>query len=94
MRNKGLNMCVIVPPAGSELRAEVEVIEQMSSSSSDSASGSGEESSDGEPDVAPPRPLSQTSPPRPPPTANGGQPGNNQLMNTLRESLKVTLLLP
>ncbi|XP_010783443.1 ELL-associated factor 1, partial [Notothenia coriiceps] len=59
-----------------ELRAEVEVIEQMSSSSSDSASGSGEESSDGEPDVVPP--------------PNGGQPGNNQLMNTLRNDLQLS----
>ncbi|KAJ4922894.1 hypothetical protein JOQ06_026185 [Pogonophryne albipinna] len=49
-----------------ELRAEVEVIEQMSSSSSDSASGSGEEST------------------------NGGQPGNNQLMNTLRNDLQLS----
>lgn len=75
-----------------ELRAEVEVIEQMSSSgsssSSDSASASGSDdssSSDGEHDA--PRPLSQTSPTRHP-MANGGadrQQGNNQLMNTLRE---------
>ncbi|KAA8591948.1 hypothetical protein FQN60_017322, partial [Etheostoma spectabile] len=68
---------------------EVEVIEQMSSSgssSSDSASASGsgdDSSSEGEHDA--PRPLSQTSPSRPP-VANGGaerQQGNNQLMNTL-----------
>lgn len=76
-----------------ELRAEVEVIEQMSSSgssssSSDSASASGSDddsSSDGEHDA--PRPLSQTSPNRHP-VANGGadrQQGNNQLMNTLSE---------
>lgn len=79
-----------------ELRAEVEVIEQMSSSGSSSssdsasASGSGDDSSsssDGEHDA--PRPLSQTSPNRHP-VANGGadrQHGNNQLMNTLREYL-------
>ncbi|KAF3839167.1 hypothetical protein F7725_017884 [Dissostichus mawsoni] len=60
------------PLKTTQLRAEVEVIEQMSSSSSDSASGSGEESSDGEPDAPPPRPLSQTSPPRPPPQPTGG----------------------
>lgn len=75
-----------------ELRAEVEVIEQMSSSgsssSSDSASASGSDdssSSDGEHDA--PRSLSQTSPNRHP-MVNGGadrQQGNNQLMNTLRE---------
>uniref|UniRef100_A0A3P9MG16 Transcription elongation factor Eaf N-terminal domain-containing protein n=1 Tax=Oryzias latipes TaxID=8090 RepID=A0A3P9MG16_ORYLA len=74
-----------------ELRAEVEMIEQMSSSgsssSSDSASSSGSgddsSSSDGEGDA--PRPLSQNSPSRNP-MANGGmerQQGNNQLMNTL-----------
>lgn len=75
-----------------ELRAEVEVIEQMSSSgssSSDSASGSGSgddsSSSDGEHDM--PRPLSQTSPNRVL-MANGAvdrQQGDNQLMNTLRK---------
>ncbi|RVE63024.1 hypothetical protein OJAV_G00163440 [Oryzias javanicus] len=59
-----------------ELRAEVEMIEQMSSSSSSSSdsassSGSGDDSSssDGEGDA--PRPLSQNSPNRNP-TANGG----------------------
>lgn len=82
------------PPLSAELRAEVEVIEQMSSSgsssSSDSASASGSDdssSSDGEHDA--PRPLGQTSPNRHP-MANGGadrQQGNNQLMNTLREFL-------
>lgn len=81
------------PLLSAELRAEVEVIEQMSSSgssssSSDSASASGSDddsSSDGEHDA--PRPLSQTSPNRQP-VANGGadrQQGNNQLMNTLSE---------
>lgn len=80
-----------------ELRAEVEVIEQMSSSgsssSSDSASASGsgdDSSSDGERDA--PRPLSQTSPNRLP-MANGGadrQQGNNQLMNTLRNDLQLS----
>lgn len=80
-----------------ELRAEVEVIEQMSSSGSSSssdsasASGSGDDSSssDGEHDA--PRPMSQTSPTRQP-MANGGgdrQQGNNQLMNTLRGYLRV-----
>lgn len=74
-----------------ELRAEVDVIEQMSStgssSSSDSASASGSDdssSSDDECEAA--RPLSHTSPNRQP-VANGGadrQQGNNQLMNTLR----------
>lgn len=79
-----------------ELRAEVEVIEQMSSSGSSSssdsasASGSGDDSSssDGEHDA--PRPLSQTSPSCTP-IANGGgdrQQGNNQLMNTLRKCLR------
>ena len=64
-----------------ELRAEVEVIEQMSSSgsssSSDSASASGsgdDSSSDGEHD-APSRPLSQTSPNRLP-MANGEPTGS------------------
>lgn len=75
-----------------ELRAEVDVIEQMSStgssSSSDSASASGSDdsssSSDDEREAA--HPLSHTSPNRQP-VANGGadrQQGNNQLMNTLR----------
>lgn len=80
-----------------ELRAEVEVIEQMSSSgssSSDSASGSGSgddsSSSDGEHDM--PRPLSQTSPNRVL-MANGAvdrQQGDNQLMNTLRNDLQLS----
>ncbi|XP_024114338.1 ELL-associated factor 1 [Oryzias melastigma] len=79
-----------------ELRAEVEMIEQMSSSSSSSdsasSSGSGDDSSssDGEGDA--PRPLSQNSPSRNP-TANGGmdrQQGNNQLMNTLRNDLQLS----
>ncbi|KAF0032086.1 hypothetical protein F2P81_016641 [Scophthalmus maximus] len=78
-----------------ELRAEVDVIEQMSSSgssSSASASGSGDDSSssDGEHDA--PRPLSQTSPNRQT-VANGGadrQQGNNQLMNTLRNDLQLS----
>ncbi|XP_060937455.1 ELL-associated factor 1 [Limanda limanda] len=79
-----------------ELRAEVDVIEQMSSSgssSSDSASASGsgdDSSSDGEHE--PPRPLSQTSPSRLP-VANGGaerQQGSNQLMNTLRNDLQLS----
>lgn len=81
-----------------ELRAEVDVIEQMSSSgsssSSDSASASGSDdssssSSDDEHDA--PRPLSQSSP-NCHPMANGGadrQQGNNQLMNTLRMYLAV-----
>lgn len=75
-----------------ELRAEVEVIEQMSSSgssSSDSASGSGSDndssSSDGEHD--PPKPLSQTSPNCP--LVVNGQ-GSNQLMNTLRNDLQLS----
>uniref|UniRef100_A0A673XBI8 ELL associated factor 1 n=1 Tax=Salmo trutta TaxID=8032 RepID=A0A673XBI8_SALTR len=74
-----------------ELRAEVEVIEQMSSSSgsssSDSASGSGSgddsSSSDGEHDPSPNRN----------PMANGGadrQQGSNQLMNTLRNDLQLS----
>lgn len=77
-----------------ELRAEVEVIEQMSSSgsssSSDSASASGSgdsSSSDSEHDA--PRPLSQTSPNRQP-VANGGA---DQLMNTLREYLMLLFCL-
>ncbi|XP_028985296.1 ELL-associated factor 1 isoform X1 [Betta splendens] len=79
-----------------ELRAEVDMIEQMSSSgsssSSDSASASGsgdDSSSDGEHDA--PR-MSQTSPSRLP-VANGGaerQQGNNQLMNTLRNDLQLS----
>lgn len=81
-----------------ELRAEVEIIEQMSSSGSSSssdsasASGSGDDSSssDGEHDV--PRPPSQASPGRQP-VANGAadrQQGNNQLMNTLRNDLQLS----
>ncbi|XP_038850345.1 ELL-associated factor 1 isoform X1 [Salvelinus namaycush] len=89
-----------------ELRAEVEVIEQMSSSSgsssSDSASGSGSgddsSSSDGEHDTPQPQPVPlplphiQPSPNRNP-MANGGadrQQGSNQLMNTLRNDLQLS----
>ncbi|XP_071253455.1 ELL-associated factor 1-like isoform X4 [Salvelinus alpinus] len=89
-----------------ELRAEVEVIEQMSSSSgsssSDSASGSGSgddsSSSDGEHDTPHPQPVPlplphiQPSPNRNP-MANGGadrQQGSNQLMNTLRNDLQLS----
>lgn len=81
-----------------ELRAEVEVIEQMSSSGSSSssdsgsASGSGDDSSSSDGELETPRPLSQTSPSRHP-MANGGadrQQGNNQLMNTLRNDLQLS----
>lgn len=81
-----------------ELRAEVEVIEQMSStgssSSSDSASASGsDDSSSSDEEREAPRPLAHTSPNRHP-VANGGadrQQGNNQLMNTLRTSFLTRL---
>ncbi|XP_061918579.1 ELL-associated factor 1 [Entelurus aequoreus] len=69
-----------------ELRAEVDVIEQMSSSgSSSSASASGDDSSDGE--------RQAPSPPPCHPLANGGerQPaGDNQLLNTLRSDLQLS----
>ncbi|KAM9309658.1 ELL-associated factor 1 [Pholidichthys leucotaenia] len=74
-----------------ELRAEVDIIEQMSSSSSSdsaSASGSGDDSSSSDGEHEAPRPLSQTSP-----ITNGGadrQQGNNQLMNTLRNDLQLS----
>ena len=96
-----LSLSLILSLRWAELRAEVEVIEQMSSSgsssSSDSASGDDSSSSDGEHDAqAPPPPLpplphhhhGQASPNRNP-LANGGperQQGTNQLMSTLRES--------
>uniref|UniRef100_A0A8C5AKR3 Transcription elongation factor Eaf N-terminal domain-containing protein n=1 Tax=Gadus morhua TaxID=8049 RepID=A0A8C5AKR3_GADMO len=86
-----------------ELRAEVEVIEQMSSSgsssSSDSASGDDSSSSDGEHDAQPPSaPLPQPPPhphasPNPNPLANGApdrQQGTNQLMSTLRNDLQLS----
>lgn len=85
-----------------ELRAEVEVIEQMSSSgsssSSDSASGDDSSSSDGEHDapLPPPLPLphghGHASPTRHP-LANGApdrQHGSNQLMSTLRNDLQLS----
>ncbi|CAG04568.1 unnamed protein product, partial [Tetraodon nigroviridis] len=78
-----------------ELRAEVEVIEQMSSSgsssSSDSPSASGSDDSSSDDEREAPRPLSHTSPNQP--VANGGadrQQGNNQLMNTLRNDLQLS----
>lgn len=70
-----------------ELRAEVEVIEQMSSSgssSSDSASDNDSSSSDGENDA----PKTQTSPNRP--LVANGQASNNQLINTLRNDLQLS----
>ncbi|XP_008046108.1 ELL-associated factor 1 [Carlito syrichta] len=80
-----------------ELRAEVDVIEQMSSSSessSDSESSSGSDddsSSSGEGAAASPPP----SPPQPcnsRPVANGTSrlPGSAQLMNTLRNDLQLS----
>ncbi|KAL6109829.1 eaf1 [Pungitius sinensis] len=86
-----------------ELRAEAEVIEQMSSSSSSSDSGSAsgsadDSSSDGERDAPPappgppPRPPGQTSPGRQP-AFNGASDrpaGDNQLMNTLRNDLQLS----
>ncbi|KAJ7985512.1 hypothetical protein DPEC_G00352820 [Dallia pectoralis] len=85
-----------------ELRAEVEVIEQMSSSSgsssSDSASGSGSgddsSSVDGDHDGPHPHPLPNIQPsPNRNPMANGGadrQQGSNQLINTLRNDLQLS----
>ncbi|XP_056141728.1 ELL-associated factor 1 isoform X2 [Lampris incognitus] len=77
-----------------ELRAEVEVIEQMSSSgsssSSDSGSGDDSSSSDGEHDA--PLTHGQTSPSRHS-SANGGadrQHGSSQLMSTLRNDLQLS----
>uniref|UniRef100_A0AAQ4PK82 ELL associated factor 1 n=1 Tax=Gasterosteus aculeatus aculeatus TaxID=481459 RepID=A0AAQ4PK82_GASAC len=83
-----------------ELRAEAEVIEQMSSSSSSSDSGSAsgsadDSSSDGERDAPlppPARPPGQTSPGRQP-AFNGATErpaGDNQLMNTLRNDLQLS----
>nr|XP_057909075.1 ELL-associated factor 1 isoform X2 [Doryrhamphus excisus] len=73
-----------------ELRAEVDVIEQMSSSSGSSSSDSanGDDSSDGEHD-------GPTSPNCHALTNGGGglerqPPGNNQLMNTLRSDLQLS----
>lgn len=98
-KDKTMKYEMLILLLSTELRAEVEMIEQMSSSgsssSSDSASSSGSgddsSSSDGEGDA--PRPLSQNSPSRNP-MANGGmerQQGNNQLMNTLREYFRTRL---
>ncbi|XP_034030300.1 ELL-associated factor 1 [Thalassophryne amazonica] len=81
-----------------ELRAEVEMIAQMSSSGSSSssdsasASGSGGDSSSSDDEHRAPHPHSQTSPNHQP-TANGGADrpqGNNQLMNTLRNDLQLS----
>ncbi|KAG7266892.1 hypothetical protein CRUP_018248 [Coryphaenoides rupestris] len=86
---------------GAGLRAEVEVIEQMSSSgsssSSDSASGDDSSSSDGERDAPPPPLPPPPTHPHPSPTrhplANGApdrQHGSNQLMSTLRNDLQLS----
>ncbi|XP_028836888.1 ELL-associated factor 1 [Denticeps clupeoides] len=82
-----------------ELRAEVEVIEQMSSSdvsssSSESGSGSGSDdssASDGENAASLAHNQPQLSPSRVP-VANGTDkpPGNSQLMNTLRNDLQLS----
>ncbi|KAI4892488.1 hypothetical protein NFI96_027975 [Prochilodus magdalenae] len=82
-----------------ELRAEVEVIEQMSSSGSSSSSDSGScsdsgndsSSSDGEQDTHNPHGHTHLSPSRDP-LANGTDKsqGSNQLMNTLRNDLQLS----
>ncbi|XP_076837991.1 ELL-associated factor 1 [Brachyhypopomus gauderio] len=80
-----------------ELRAEVEVIEQMSSSSSSSSSCSGSgaddsSSSDGEQESPPILGQPRPSPARDADVANGTDElqGSNQLMNTLRNDLQLS----
>ncbi|XP_039192187.1 ELL-associated factor 1-like [Crotalus tigris] len=80
-----------------ELRAEVEIIEQMSSSSgssssdSESSSGSGDEtsSSDGG-ETAHPSPSQQCNNKNVVANGTGRAQGNNQLMNTLRNDLQLS----
>ncbi|XP_066546734.1 ELL-associated factor 1 [Amia ocellicauda] len=83
-----------------ELRAEVEIIEQMSSSSGSSSSDSGSSSaseddsssSEGEQEAAHPSPTShqQHSARNPASNGTGRAQGSNQLMSTLRNDLQLS----
>ncbi|XP_058036192.1 ELL-associated factor 1 isoform X1 [Ahaetulla prasina] len=80
-----------------ELRAEVEIIEQMSSSSgsssseSESSSGSGDETSSNDGgETAHPPPSQQCNNKNVVANGTGRAQGNNQLMNTLRNDLQLS----